>query len=297
MKDWKKVCRCIFCRHWLMRFFLTILSTVLLIYAFAVPDANPVIVYSSYGISAYTLIIVIVGFPPIIRKIKAGLYANKYSSRYLSEPELRARISLYLGCAINIGYAIFKFTAGVYYKSVWLGAMAVYYIILSLIRFGLLKRERYSSKFEDDYEQRMYGLKSYRFCGCLMFLLNIAVSGLVIQLIWKNESYEYPGFLIYASAAYAFYCFITAVINAVKFRRMEKPVLSAAKMLSLACALMSILALQTAMLTQFGEGQKLFERVMNSITGSVVCFMVFAMAVWMIHKANIEIKRMESQNE
>lgn len=103
-----------------------------------------------------------------------------------------------------------------------------------------------------------------------MFLLNIAVTGFVIQMIWQNKSYTYPGFLIYASAAYTFFCITTAVINMVKYRKMEKPVLSAAKMLSFACALIAMLALQTAMLAQFGSGQKTFARYINSCTGGVL---------------------------
>lgn len=138
--------------------------------------------------------------------------------------------------------------------SLWIGAVAVYYIIVSLMRFGLIKQYRNNLKRENDREQRVIALKSYRFCGVLMFILNIAVSGLVVQLIWKGETYQYPGFLIYAFAAYSFYCIGMAVRNMAKHRKLETPVLAAAKMLSFACALMSILATQTAMLTQFGGG-------------------------------------------
>ena len=199
---------------------------------------------------------------------------------------------MYLSCGFSIIYAIFKFSAGVYYRSVWIGAVAVYYIIVSLMRFGLIKRYRYNLQYEDEREQRIFGLKSYRFCGVLMFLLNIAVTGLVIQLIWHGETYRYPGFLIYAFAAYSFYCIGMAVRNMAKHRKLETPVLAAAKMLSFACALMSILATQTAMLTQFGDGNTAFARFMNAATGSGVCFLIFGLAVWMVRRANKEMKKM-----
>ncbi len=290
---WKNIFRKCFFRNGFITLFLVVLSTALLLYAFLVKDANPVIAYSGYAISAYSLVVAVIRVPPIVKKVRKILYANRYASIYLSDAELRARISLYTGFAINVLYAIFKFTMGVIFGSIWIGAVAVYYIILSVMRFSLLRREREFLKYEDIKEQKMHGFKSYRLTGKLMFLLNIAVSGMVAQMIFQNKSYEYPGFLIYASAAYAFYCLTRAVINMVKYRKMDRPVLSAAKMLSFSCALISILAMQTAMITQFGEGNQNFQRIMNTLTGTAVCAGVFAMAVLMVKKANKEIVKME----
>ena len=281
---------------WVLTVLLVLLSVVLLIYAFAIPGANPIISYVGYFISSYALLVVCFKMPHIIRSIKMRLYANTYSRKLLTDRTLRDVISLYAGCGISIGYAVFKFSAGVYYHSVWIGAVAVYYVIVSLMRFGLMKRYRYNLKHENEQEQYRFGLKSYRFCGILMFLLNSAVTGLVVQLIWKGESYRYPGLLIYAFAAYSFYCIAMAIRNMARHRKLESPVLAAAKMLSFACALMSILATQTAMLTQFGDGNTAFARVMNAATGSVVCFLIFGLAVWMVLRANKEMKKMEDAN-
>lgn len=167
-------------------------------------------------------------------------------------------------------------------------------MVISLMRFALLRGERLGAKAENELEHRRYGLRCYRFCGLFMFLLNIAVSGLVIQLIWRNETYSYPGILIFAFAAYAFYSFIMAVVNVGRYRKLANPVFSAAKMLSLASAMVSILALQTAMLTEFSQvGQESFARNMNFITGSAVCLLIFGMAVWMIRRADKEMKKLE----
>ena len=278
--------------HWFPTLLLVIVSVALLIYAFALPDANPVIAYVGYFISAYTLAVVCVSMPKIFRTAKQGLYSNTYSEKFLTDKKLRTEFFLYLSCGFSIVYAIFKFSAGVYYRSTWIGAVAIYYIIISLMRFGLIKRYRYNLQYEDEREQRLFGLKSYRFCGILMFMLNVAVTGLVVQLIWHGETYQYPGFLIYAFAAYSFYCIGMAIRNMAKHRKLETPVLAAAKMLSFACALMSILATQTAMLTQFGDGNTNFARFMNAATGSSVCFLIFGLAVWMVCRANKEMKKM-----
>lgn len=57
-------------------------------------------------------------------------------------------------------------------------------------------------------------------------------------------------------------------MNLVKFRKVGNPILSASKAISFAGALMSVLALQTAMISRFGEGDEYFRMKMNIITGS-----------------------------
>lgn len=276
---------------------LVLLSTALLIYVFISGNQENIIAYISYLFSAYALTVVVLKIPVFIKKIRQGLYANKYSKKYLTEAELRAKISLYAGFTFSAAYAVFKFMAGVYFRSLWIGAIAVYYVVLAAIRVGLVKREYYGIKCTDEAKQRKQDLQIYKRCGYLMFLLNVAVAGIVIQMIWQNKSFTYPGLLIYASAAYTFYCFTMAIVNLVKYRKLERPILSAAKMISFAGALTSMLSLQTALLAEFSEGQAVFIRLMNSLTGTAVCTAVFLLAIRMIQKTKIETKRMEIENE
>ena len=82
----------------------------------------------------------------------------------------------------------------------------------------------------------------------------------------------------------------------VKFRKQNSPVLSAAKGINLASALVSMLALETAMLSQFGsEESPVFRRVMNSATGGAVCSVWLGMAVYMMVRATQNLKRLEQQ--
>lgn len=292
--NWKSILKKKLYPHGALIIFLIILSTVSLIYSLAFKDANQIVAYVTYFVSAYTLTVAVIRTPPIIKKIKVMLYANRYSNMYLTDKELRVRISLYGGFAVNNIYAVYNFCSGLFFGSVWLVAIGVYYIILSVMRLGLVRKDRHRAEYNRKAEERLDGIISYIKCGKLMFLLNVAVTGFVVQMIWQNKSYSYPGFLIYASAAYAFFCLTTAIINMAKYRSLEKPVLSAAKMLSFSCALISLLSMQTAMLTQFGERKAFFARLMNGLTGGTVCFLIFGMAVYMVRRGKKEIKKMES---
>lgn len=276
METWKKIGLKLLFPHKFLIFLLVNISAALLIYAFCGKDCPDVVAYISYVLSAYALTIVCARMPGIIKKTKSGIYNNKYANRYITDHELRMRISLYSGLTINIFFAAFKVIMGVLFQSKWLFAMAGYNVILSMMRFILIKT---------DDGNRIHGLRSYRVCGRLMFLLNIAISVIVVIVVFDNQEITYPGFMIYAIAAFTFYCLTMSIINMVKYKTRINPVFSAVKRLGMAKALVSIFTLQVAMLTQFGgaEGMSsLGRRMANGATGLAVCIAINVIAISMI---------------
>ena len=69
------------------------------------------------------------------------------------------------------------------------------------------------------------------------------------------------------------------------------PILSAAKMLNFVSAMMSVLGLQTAMISAFSTNGEEYRKLMNTLTGSFVYGTVVIIAVYMIIKASIKRKR------
>ena len=102
--------------------------------------------------------------------------------------------------------------------------------------------------------------------------------------------------MIYAMAMYAFYITITALISVLKYRKRGSPVMSAAKVISLTAALVSMLSLETAMLARFGGGEEEFRRIMLAVSGGVVCAVVLTMAVYMIIRSTKQLKRLNNNN-
>ena len=215
----------------------------------------------------------------------------EWKQLFLKNPQTRTGLTLYSGLLVNLIYAGIKLVNGIQYQSVWFAAVAIFYAVLSLMRFIVVKSVRGNMRKESK-SRYIYGLRSYRFCGYLMFLLNVAMCGIVMQMVWKNESYYYPGYIIYLSAAYAFTCLVSAIISVFRYRNMQVPELSAAKLLSLAKSCMSLLAMQTAMLMQFGHDFP-FRQMMNSISGGLVCSMVFCMAIYMVVRSRKKISDAE----
>ena len=63
-----------------------------------------------------------------------------FTEKYINDIKKRTELFLRLGLAVNIAYALFNVFTGVFYQSVWFGAVAVYYIMLCFIKFFLLSK-------------------------------------------------------------------------------------------------------------------------------------------------------------
>ena len=87
---------------------------------------------------------------------------------------------------------------------------------------------------------------------------------------------------------------ITSAINLIRFRRLGSPILSAAKVLNFVAAMMSILGLQTAMISRFSENGENYRRMMNAITGGFVYGIVILIAIYMLLHGRYLRKKVES---
>lgn len=269
-------------------------AVILLIYTFVFIGENEPISYISYIISAYTTLIICVRIPKLIKISSSFLHSNKYINRYLTDMIFRTHISLYQSLIVNLLYAVMNFHSGISYHSVWFITLAVYYTMLAIMRFVLLrhvKRNAIGKAF-------VLEVKKYRICGVILLLMNIALSGVVILVVYQNKGFEYAGYLIYVMAMYTFYTVITAIINIVKYKKYKSPVMSAAKVINLAAALVSLLSLETAMLTQFDTGKNppFFRQAMTAATGGGVCIIILCMAVFMIIKSTKQLKEFQINN-
>lgn len=281
MNKWKDLLwKVLFPKTWIV-FLLFNLAAVSLIYVFMQQKTAETIAYVAYMIAFYALVVVCARIPGTVKQVKETLHKNKYTHRFLTDKELRVWFFAYMGLIVNVCFAVFKVIVGYMYDSAWLYAMAGYHTLSSLMTFIIVYRDK-KGKDAEEHTRLIRGLHSYEMCGWLMILMNTAISVIVFMVIFRKQTISYPGVMIYAIAAYSFYCLIMAIINLVKYRRKHNPVFSAIKRIGLAKALVSIFTMQVAMLTQFGGGDELLTRIFNLATGSVVCGSIMALAVFML---------------
>lgn len=263
---------------------LTLFCAPALGYIFYTGQKSSAIAYPVFVLSAYTLCGWCAWVPWLVKRIRAAIYAHHLGRRYVTDLAFRGRLALHASTAVNLCYGLWKLGAGIYYRSLWFGAIAVYYLLLTAARALLLRSVR--QKMPD--MRREY--RTARLCGVLLLTLTLALSAMTVQMVVGGRGYAYPGYFIFVMAGYAFYAVAFAVVNLVRFRKLNSPVLSASKVLGLATALVSMLSLQTAMFVAFG-GEVQFQRLMNALTGGAVCLMIFGMAVLMTVSANAALKK------
>lgn len=262
-----------------------VFALLIFIFVKGLSDSAPA--YGIYVLSAYCLTTLIIAFPSLMRTVKSGVCErmshSKFGKKYLDDSVFRGGVGIYQGMTVNFLYVVFRIFVGIRYASVWFITMAVYYLLLGGIRLFLIA----------NYRHRSFGkeIACYRRVARLLFLLNIPMGGMIILMALTDASYFYPGYVIYLSAFYTFYTMILSIVNLVKFRKLGSPILSAAKVLNFVAAVMSLLGLQTAMISQFSTNGETFRRMMNAVTGGGVWIAVALTAVYMMFRS----KRMKSE--
>ncbi|MBQ8145085.1 MAG: hypothetical protein IJ042_09910 [Butyricicoccus sp.] len=294
MWDWKAVCKKVFVLPGWLLMLLTVISTVGLVAVFVKGWDSSAVAYIVYVLSFYTLTVDCVFFsgtlPGYYRQAKQKVYGTSLGNRYMTDTAFKVRVSLYNSLAISLLYSAFKLIAGVYYSSVWWGAVAFYYMVLALIRFLLLRYMNSNQSRADLLSE----YRRYRLCGILMVLLNLALSGIVFQMVWQNRAYTYPEIILIAIATYTFYTVTVSIIDLVKYRKFKSPVMSASKAIRFAAALVSLLNLETAMLARYSDDEA-FRRLMTALTGTGVCLIVLVISVIMVVRANREIRALQGK--
>lgn len=276
-------------------------SFAALIFIFASNREESAAAYPIFLLSAYSLVILLAALPALagrLRQLKVNLWkrsrlirrvsSTAFGGRYLNDQLFRSSVSIYQGMAVNFLYMLFRLVTAVQYASVWFFSMAVYYMVLCIMRaylaFGYRHRERKGVAYE---------LRCYRRTAGMLFLLNIPMAGMIVLMIQTDSGFTYPGYLIYLSAMYTFYMMILSIINLVKFRKMGSSIISAAKVLNFVSALMSVLGLQTAMISRFSFEGETYRKMMNTITGAAVFAAVMVTVIVMLIRSSKSKKEVE----
>ena len=267
-------------------------AAVMLIYAFVCCEQDSVIAYFSYVISAYAFTVFCVNAPRTVKALKKFRRENRFMSRYLSDVQYKMKVSLYGSLAVNIVYVFLQLGFGVYYQSFWYYSIAIYYALLAFMRFFLLRETVKGFLGRDVFREYLH----YRLSAVLLLLMNMALAIIVFFIVWLKRGVEYSPIITIAMATYSFGAVITSAVNIKKYRRQTSPITAAAKTVSLMSALVSIVSLETAMLSAFGsEEDGELRTVITAVTGGAVCVAVLAVAVYMITVSTKEIKKLKGE--
>ena len=177
----------------------------------------------------------------------------------------------------NISFATYHLVLGLVTSSWWLLTLGSYYLVLSIVRFVVLRTKN---------KERFIA----RFTGWMLILLSVPLIGTVILSVVQDRGRERHMIVMIAIAAYAFTKITFATIKLVKARRSTSATLITLRNISFADAFVSIFALQRSMLVSF-EGMTEAEIViMNATLGSAVCVIVFLLGLNLVRNRKILFK-------
>ena len=175
--------------------------------------------------------------------------------------------------SFNIAFSACHLILGLVTSSWWLLTLGSYYLVLSIVRFSVLR-----SKFKESF--------IVRFTGWMLMLLSIPLAGTVILSIVQNRGHELHVIVMIALAAYAFTKITLSTIKLIKVRRSTSATLIALRNISFADAFVSIFALQRSMLVSFNGMSEAEIVIMNASLGSAVCVVVFILGIKLLRKNN-----------
>ena len=171
----------------------------------------------------------------------------------------------------NMVYSAYHIIFGIATSSWWLFTTGVYYTILSIVRFLVLKRT---------------GKKRFmiRFAGIMLMMLSLPLVGTVILAFVKDRGTVFHLIVMLAIATYSFTKLTLATVNWIQARKITSARLITLRNISFADAFVSLYALQRSMLVSF-EGMSEAEiRIMNVATGCAVCIIVFLLGLDLLHR-------------
>ena len=260
-------------------------------------DTHPVSILA-YALSFYTLCILTAFFavkaPKTFKNAKSRVYNTKYGNKYMTDIEFKTQLTLYVSLAINLLNVGLNIIYGLVYVTNWFFILAFYYATLTVMRFSLaLYTRKYSLG-----ENILGEWKRARVCGAVLTLINLSLTGVVLMMMYQDRGFTYAGILIYVMAAYFFYHITVAIIDIIKYRKYKSPIINSIKTVKLAAALVSMLSLETAMLTSFGSDMSAGEkRIMIAATGAGISLIVIGLSSYMIVNSTNQINSIkEKQN-
>lgn len=283
----KELVKRIFLPNKILGFILFNISFGLLIYVFVCHLEETLVAYISYILSAYALTIFCIWLYKVCQFSNNYIKENsKIYKIYKENNKIITKISMILSSSLNLIYGVFKLILGLYYRSAWLITFAIYYLLLCFMKSSLVmnvEKDNFGKNIKKEY-------KKLKHTGVILLFLNIILVGMVILIICQNQTIIYPGYLIFIVAMYDFYLIINAFINLFKYRKQNSPILIASKCINLTVAMISMVSLEVAMVSHFGNNDVSYKQLMTGIMSFAICFINSFMSIYMIVKSSKKIK-------
>lgn len=233
--------------------------------------------YAAYVLSAYLLMVLC--FWAVRRFPREGLRAlaakNRMTEQAMDDADYRRRLFVALDVFMDVLWAAVNLIGGILSPSVWLITLGAFYFLCAVMRAVVFRHMGSSGA-----RKTRQASAVERLCGVLLLLSVFVLSGIVCLVMKGEGGFAYEGYLIYAVAAFAFYSLIVSIVNYARLRKHEDRLVVVNCRINLSVALVSIFALEVAMLAQFSTASDVELNFFAPIaTGTVVAIVIAAMGI------------------
>lgn len=197
-----------------------------------------------------------------------------------------------ISLAINGAYAIVQAVIGIVWSSAWYGLFSGYYMVLCLVRGAIIFGAHRIGHRDVGLAAQQGRLKLYCGCGALFMLLGVAFASLAGVLVFRETNVRGGLYGVIMMAAYAFYKIIVSAISMARVRKLHDYSVQALKNINFADALVSIFALQMAMVATFGGADDGGMYILNIFVGAFVFIATFALGIFMIVRAATRLNKL-----
>lgn len=204
----------------------------------------------------------------------------KWFDHILTDYNYRTIFNAALAFIFVFIFSIYNAILGIIYQSVWYISISIYYFLLMIVRFILVKNGYLlgKQKLEIDIKAKKM-TKIYLKSGIYLFLIDLVLVIPITMLIYFQKKVNFPDWIAIGMAAYTFYKLITAIVNFIKTRKSEHLIIKGLRTINFTDAMVSLLTLENTLILTFSteKSESLF--ILGAILGFVTIVLCFLLAV------------------
>ena len=181
----------------------------------------------------------------------------------------------------NLLYALFHFALALLHGSLWYWTMAVYYLVLGLMKMSVVLMSREGSP-----KRRRLVM-----CGnaaALLFLGSV-FAGITFMSMTDFRIPDHGTIVVIAFACFTFTLLSLAIRNILIARKRNNAVVYASRNIACAGAIGSVLSLERSMQAAFGAAGDQFSRVLFAVSGMVAFMLILILSYSMFRHRNDEM--------
>ncbi len=205
---------------------------------------------------------------------------SEKGTRFLEDKRYRVITKAVLILIFNLLFAFYNAILGITTASIIFIASALYYFLLSSMRFSAVILERKNKEQSDR--------KTASVIGIMLMVLGIIFHTMVFISIKYQTASSYGTITMITIATFTFVKIAAAVVTALRHRKDCSVLYKAVNAIRYSEVAVSLLTMQQSMLVSFNKGEKSFDIIINALTGAGVFVFIFTLGIITLKSARKE---------